>query len=246
MAKKSKDLFQLLQKRRSKGSFKIAPEPETREPFDPIGVVADWFRGLTTGTPRKRRPKKKPALSAGQRAAGILVSGPTLAGLTFGCLVVGFLLGQGLGSRAPDDLSVGVERLQPGWVPPAAESGILSPVEQIRPLGTSFYLLGAYSTGSTGDDQQAARQKAEILATYLRAQGLDRTRIYKYYAADGDTIWVTLYYTNGPEVDQQALDQLRDVAAPVFEPRWTEFLEQLAVIPVPGTFAAPKTPTPPG
>ena len=101
MAKKSVDLFQLLQKRRSRGSFKVAPEPDTREPFDPVGVVADWFRGLTKGTPRKRKPKKK-ALSAGQRAAGILVSGPTLAGLAFGSLLVGFLLGQGLGADAPN------------------------------------------------------------------------------------------------------------------------------------------------
>ena len=239
MAKKSKDLFQLLQKRRSKGSFKIAPEPDTREPFDPIGVVADWFRGLTIGSPRKRRPKKKPAPTAGQRAAGILVSGPTLAGLSFGCLVVGFLLGQGLGSEAPDDLNAGAQRLEPEWVPPAAETGILSPAEQIRSLGTNFYLLGAYPTGSTGSDQQAARQKAENLATYLRAQGLARTRIYKYYADDGDSLWVTLYYTDGPGVDQKALDQLRAVATPVFEPRWTEFLGQLAVYPEAATLKRP-------
>lgn len=236
MAKKSVDLFQLLQKRRSKGSFKIAPEPETREAFDPVGVVADWFRGLTAGTPRKRKPKRKSAASR-QRAIGILVSGPTLAGLTFGCLVVGFLLGQGLGSEAPDDLRVGGgERLEPGWVPPAVETGILSPTEQLRSLGTNFYLLGAYPTGS---DQQAARQKAERLATYLRAQGLDRTRIYKYWADDGDNLWVTLYYTDGPGVDQQALDRLKAVAAPVFAPRWTEFLGQLAVYPQAATLQRP-------
>ena len=101
MAKKSKDLFQLLQKRRSKGSFKIKPDPDPKAPLDPIGQIASWFRTLLGGSPGgARRPKKKRTAGVG----GILISGPTLAGVAFGSLVVGFLLGQGLGASGPEEL----------------------------------------------------------------------------------------------------------------------------------------------
>ena len=50
---------------------------------------------------------------------------------------------------------------------------------------------------------------------------------------------MTLYYTDGPGVYQTALDRLWDVAAPVFEPRWTDFLEQMADNPAAATLKRP-------
>ena len=233
MAKKTKDLFQLLQKRRAKGSFKITPEPEAREPVDLLGSLGDWFSGLFQGyRGGRRRPAKK---RASYRAVGILVSGPTLVGLAFGSLVIGFLLGQGLGSDAPDDLrTTGTERLPPEWLNPATEPGVLAPNQQLQILGKHVYLLADYPIGRDARESQA---KAERLATYLRARGLERTRIYRHWSdpAKDNGTWLTLYYTEGDGVEHAVLDQLSSLAPPAFEPRWQQLLARLSQYPAPSS-----------
>ena len=223
MARKTKDLFQLLQKRRSKGSFKIDPGPDPREPVDLFGSVGRWLSNLLGRSPRGSR---RPAKGRGTGGARILISGPTLTGVAFGCLVVGFLLGQQLGASGPEELQTsGVGRVRPGWLPEATtEAGILPEHLQYEQLSEHVYLLGDYPVGG---DPLASRAAADRLATHLRARGLERTRIYKLRKDDGVNTWLTLYYTRGPGIEQNVLDRINSLEAPGFEPRWPEFLRRL-------------------
>jgi hypothetical protein len=224
MAKKTVDLFQLLKKRRSKGSFKIDPDPDPRAPVDLFGPVGNWFRNLLGKSPRRRRRPAKTRGIAG--AAGILISGPTLAGVAFGCLVVGFLFGQGLAASGPEELQTSAGKVRPGWLPePTTAAGVLPEHLQYEQLGGHVYLLGDYPVGG---DPLASRAAAERLATHLRTQGLERTRIYKLRTEQGTSTWLTVYYTAGPGIEQAVLDTINSLDPPGFEPRWPEFLQRLA------------------
>lgn len=232
MARKTKDLFQLLEKRRSKGSFKIKPDPDPGEPVDVLGAVGGWFGGLLGRNPHKRRrtARKGPA-----RANGFLISGPALCGMAFSSLVVGFLLGQAFGSSGPNELRAA--RVPPEWLSGESSPGELAPDAQIAVLGEFAYPLGQYPVGA---DEQASREQAERLASYLRTQGLGRTRIFKLYHGEGLRTWLTLYYTEGNAVEQAVIDRLNRIAPPPFEPGWAQVLARLAEHPQP----ARLTPSP--
>lgn len=172
LARKAHDLFSLLQSRgrsgrRSGGGF--------------LASLGSLFGGLL---PQKRH--RDPVRSRGH---GITLNGPTIAGIVFACLGIGYLLGDAFPLRAGGkDLNATQRRAEvtaevPGLLTEAVE---LTPSQECEKLGDRA--LGIWASGGA-----QARDGASRVARFLRTQGL-QGRTYQVWSKEGTNAWFAVAY----------------------------------------------------
>ncbi len=220
MARKGKNLFELLQMRATGG----VPSPGPRAIPGAGEVVAvlrerfdGWWRRLS-GRDRARGPAR---LSAIWVAAG-----------AFGCLGAGFVFGRVTGSgSAEGDLRTRPRAESPAEFPdlpvtPAAAAGWRPPDltqdKEVETLSSFFFVVQAYP------DSARARGHASRVAYHLRQHGVESARIQSWERTDKTRVWLVLVYVCEAREDRAAqqaeevLTKLHAVPALDIEPGLAE------------------------
>lgn len=211
MGRKGKDLFQLLQLRERGNLPAPKKAPKTRATSAGGGEGDGLWARVKAAVPSvpaggrgagKGGRKGSSGRGAGGAAgAAFQLSGPALAGVAFGCLVVGFLAGRWL-APAPEapDLSVGSLRTP-------SEQGLgdagrnWGPEREEEELSNRVFALVSFSASD--------RHLAAELAVQLREAGFPGARIRRIESsASGGVNWITLVYTD--DVPGEATEILRD------------------------------------
>jgi hypothetical protein len=204
MARKSNDLYSLLQSRRG-GSRRSTSG----------GGILGWLTGLLGSlSVRRSRADLGPV-------RGVTLSGPTLAALAFASLGTGYLLGDAfpMGPKDGGEAALRVAARNEGTRPgPIGGQGMdafrLSPEAEVEPLSSQAYFLAVFA-----EDQ---RPKASDLALYLRSRGIDTARPYRF-ARGGRHFWVTLAYFDGAPAGDELRRKLLQVPPSPEQPEFTEF-----------------------
>ncbi|MEM7204265.1 MAG: hypothetical protein AAF628_28660 [Planctomycetota bacterium] len=231
MARKGRDLFELLQLRARGG----VPEPRASvsSGADLLGdlraQVSDWFS--SSFRPRSKRSRggrgRKRASRSRSSSAGF--GSALLAGLAFACLAVGFLLGRLTAGGDPRN-----ELRMPAATPPTvfpqsptSGPGGLRPDQEVATLSSFFFILEVYP--------QPQRAKASQLAAWLRQNGVEEARIRSHSTKTGKDVWIVLVYVIEEATEEAlsgaetVLEQLRALPAPPFEPEFPQVVQKLSV-----------------
>ncbi len=226
MAKKGKDLFELLQAR-AKGGLpapKKAPPPQLPSVVEQVGQrLKVWFGGGAAGAAEGGKARRGRGAKAGSRAAPAAgLSGVGLAGVVLTALVLGFGLGRWTAGTTPPTEELRSSAPQPrtpqGF--PEAPPGPLSTAEETATLSNFFYPVLGY--------RQA--EQASKLVGHLRQNGCPTAR-YRHVERNEGSFWLVLVYVQAEdaaaanEAAPHYLERLRTVPVPDFEPKLTTAIE---------------------
>ncbi len=255
MAKKGKDLFELLRARQGR-SVGRSPRPAPRQKAPPslLSQIAETMRNwgwraleamkLTkkaggkvarsrptgksqTGKNRQTGKDRKGVreVSASPVVSGLQLTRMGLAAIVLVCLGAGFLAGSWL---APTDAAGSGEGLMVRR--PSLGSWVLTPEErqeEVKTLSKYFFVLLQFP-GSE-------RDRASRLARFLRNQGIETARIHNFTVEKTrQSRWVVLVYVPQQTKDSAereapaVLEKLKAVSLPTFEPGFAKRLAELS------------------
>lgn len=207
MAKKNRDLFEILDLRRRGAA-------EGGKPSSTAGN-----RRKAERTAKSRAPGPKPAASG---------SGLLLAGIAFACLAIGFLAGRmtgPAGEAGPEKQLLMRNSDERGTFGLPAGSfggpdgGRLSAAELRERLSTEAFPLATVPIPSDQPGADAAFEAAERTVLWAREQGFDRVRLRRMrHKSSGNFYWLVLDYVEPGQdvaVEHSALSRLE---SPDFAP----------------------------
>lgn len=191
MARKPSDLVLLLGSRGGGGRGR----GRSRSSGGVLGQVVGSFRWLLGGSPRARK-------SGGWKSFGSSFGGsvPTwlVLGLAFACFAGGYFVGGRFGGPGRGNGDSGL-RADLGKGPQTP--GI---IEDTKPLSNNAFYVAFYENLT----DEAARERASLLAAWLRQQGLETARPYQTQTKLGLT-WFVLVYYSGDANQNRIREQLK-------------------------------------
>jgi hypothetical protein len=228
MARKGRDLFELLQVR-ARGD-QPPPRRAARDPADALRAAGDWLRGLLPQS-RGRSPARRRRAGRG----GVPAAPPALrwAALALGCAGAGFALGRWTADPAdaaePVDLRSRIGADSPQEFPPrpGPSAGDLSAQEEVKTLSQFFLPVLHYP--------DSERTRASRLAHHLRQHNVTEARIKHWPSTTpGVSVWAVFAYVVAPTdaaavgAAPELLQRLKAVPIPDFEPRLRDALAGLS------------------
>lgn len=215
MARKGKDLFELLQVRQRMLEHGGAPRGRVRRTASPLAAATGWLRqavedvGERLGRGLGRRRHK-----GGRGFSGLALLAVVLASFTAGILVGKLLVAGGAPERdlraaGRPATHAGVDR--PQWLPPPSsfEPPDLSREKEVETLSDYLYLVL--------DFPAAERARASRLAYHLRRHGLETARIHLFPTREeGVHRWATIVFVPEWSRREEVLARLKAVPAPDF------------------------------
>lgn len=220
MARKGRDLFEILRER-SGGGSRAPTEGGGGRKAVPAGTgkVGEMSRGVVDWMKRKVgvEPEPAPRPTAAQ-------SGLVLAAVAAIALLLGFVVGRATSGASSDsgglrlDDSGQPKASVPGWVTEGDAVG-RNPSEVSRQISTLGWPLLRYPA--------LDRQKAADVAVWLRRSGLTETRIRTVKHRDSGEFWTfVITYTQEDRVATD-LARLQALEAPDFAPELAEALARI-------------------